>query len=259
MNNTSKVAIDMFFQHFKWTIGFFMFLFIAHVVKIGFAYYNDDFTSDFLLFSNVSSRIYMLVIGIISAYGFLTFYVNHGITRKDYFRGSAIASLGLAFVIALIIIIITSIEFFIIDTFHLPAVLENAATSTVDISGDPIMTQILVLLLDPTYVLTGKGWLMAFVVSGITMFIFYLIGWLIGVGYYRYGWIIGFSFIAIAIISACTLTLFWAEGLDDHLSNWLPFASINLPFYGSIIGSVILASILLWLIRFITKNVTIKM
>src|SRR5690625_5521729 len=66
--------------------------------------------------SYIVSIIYMFVIGIISI-SFLTYYVEHGITRKNYFYGNVIASIGLSIIIPIVLYLLSLIEEFIINLF----------------------------------------------------------------------------------------------------------------------------------------------
>src|SRR5690625_7965113 len=57
----------------------------------------------------------MLVIGIISASAFLTFYVKHGVTRKDYFIGCILAIIFLSITLTLIPAVLVGVEYIIFD------------------------------------------------------------------------------------------------------------------------------------------------
>lgn len=93
----SKVALDLYTVQFSWALkflGFFIFLQIARplVAMIPFINMNNkvnigNYFDTVFTFSN----IFMLVIGIIVASSFLSYFVRNGVTRKDFFKGAAIA------------------------------------------------------------------------------------------------------------------------------------------------------------------------
>src|SRR5699024_12454545 len=64
----------------------------------------------------VAANIYMLVIGII-AINFLPYYVQNGVTRKNYFIGNVFAGVGLSIVIPVLIYIISFLEKSVINNF----------------------------------------------------------------------------------------------------------------------------------------------
>ncbi|SFB21919.1 hypothetical protein SAMN04488072_11049 [Lentibacillus halodurans] len=105
----SKIAIDMFTLQMKWTLWFLFFVALAHII---FIFINSgNSMMDFMAFSHGSAKIYMLVIGLLSVYAFLTYYVHHGLTRKDYFIGSAISAAGIALVMTFAVTLLTGLEY----------------------------------------------------------------------------------------------------------------------------------------------------
>ena len=78
----AKVAQDLFFVQVKWSLWFLSFILLAHIVLIVISVNLGDAFGDFLVFSYGSSRIYMLVIGILLAYTFLPFYIHQGVTSS---------------------------------------------------------------------------------------------------------------------------------------------------------------------------------
>src|SRR5690625_6438150 len=86
----------MFLEQMKWSLWFIVFVLVSYIVVIAISINTGSNSSDFFGFSYGSTKVYMLVIGIISASAFLTFYVKHGVTRKDYFIGSILAIIFLS-------------------------------------------------------------------------------------------------------------------------------------------------------------------
>src|SRR5690625_8049725 len=77
----------MFLEQMKWSLWFIVFVVVSYIVVIAISINNCSNSSDFFGFSYGSTKVYMFVIGIISASAFLTFYVKHRVTRKVYFIG----------------------------------------------------------------------------------------------------------------------------------------------------------------------------
>ncbi|GAB3046833.1 hypothetical protein [Virgibacillus ainsalahensis] len=248
-----KIATDLFSVQLIWTLWFIGFVLAARIITIIVLVNTGNSMGNFLHFAHGSTKIYMLVIGIISIYGFLEFYVNHGVTRRDYFKGSFLAAAGISMALTLISATLTGVEYIILELTNISSVIEP-------VTGDnQIGFYIPKEIFDSSILLNSTNWLLSMIMFVLNILTFYVIGWIIGAGYYRYGWIIGFGFVAIGIASIFTSDLLWGTEIEEPLSNWLPFDSINLPLYGSIIGNIILIGILLSAIRLLTKRIAIKM
>ncbi|WP_188208194.1 hypothetical protein [Alkalibacillus aidingensis] len=233
--NAKKVTIDMLYEQMKWA---FIFLSVILLIQISFTVISllKEFSrGDFLLFSYNSTPIFMLIIGIISAYSFLPTYVKQGVTRKDYFLGGTLSGAGVAVGLTVSSILITLIEHEVIG-------LLNAETQ-----------------LDTWTNQMGGTWLSAFVFYCFSIIIFYYIGWLIGVGYYRYGWVVGFGFIAVAIVFMMVTDFLWESEVWKNSSDWLPLELSHISVMLSVVGSLIVITVLLILIRTITRRIRIKM
>ncbi|PAV28263.1 hypothetical protein CIL05_18015 [Virgibacillus profundi] len=255
-----KVAVDLFFVQLTWSVWFIGFVLLAHIVMITVSLNTGSALGDYLLFSHSSAKIYMLVIGIISAYAFLTFYVNHGVTRKDYFRGSALAAVGVAIAISLIATLLSGLEYMIIEMTNLPVTLDRSlADGSIESSDNSISIVLPKEIISSSILVHSSSWFVSMLMYSLNILSLYVIGWLIGAGYYRFGWVIGFGFIAIALVSIVIGDLLWGTELGEPLSNWLPFDSISLSLWGSVAGSIVLIGIILSFIRIITRRVTIKM
>ncbi|CAM4287625.1 hypothetical protein BAMA_04055 [Bacillus manliponensis] len=253
-SNMGKVARDMFFVQLIWSSWYLLFLLTANII-IGIlitrrgVIEGDFLEGGFIDFSHHSSRVFMLVIGIISAYAFIRFYVKQGVTRKDYFFGAALGSIGLSLVIPVLCTILSGIQHIIINIFQFSPVIDNTP-----------------------FLGSYTNWFSIIIVYTLNIFTYYIIGWLIGAGYHRYGWIIGFGFIALGIACASLLEFLWTfdtSFLDirgparilslpaDVIVNMLP--NINhLPMYVSLLGNILLLGVGLWIIRIVTKRATIK-
>ena len=86
-SNGLKVGLDLFIAQMGWTALFIGIIFVVHLVKLVFATVQGDEISVFYLSGHISSGVYMLIIGIIAGLSYLSFYVENGVTRKDFSKG----------------------------------------------------------------------------------------------------------------------------------------------------------------------------
>ncbi|QGH32880.1 hypothetical protein GI584_01900 [Gracilibacillus salitolerans] len=232
-NNTMfKVTKDLFLIQMKWT---FWYMLVVLVLFLIIPLFSVKMELNFLSTMYTSTKIYMLVIGIISSLAFFAHYVQNGITRKDYFSGSAIAAEGLAFSIMFIASIINGI-LYIIEPLkgYLP---DNANIGFLDMTST---------------------WMIPMLVFSLIIFGFYLAGWLIIAGYQRYGGWGCVAFILIALLSVSFIDLLWEGDITYPLINLLTIPSPNLSIVVSLICTIILVATGLLLIRSLTKRVTIQ-
>jgi hypothetical protein len=176
-----KVAKDMYLEQMKWTVwylGFAVFAQIAHLFLVYYSIDDDTAVKGLLMFLFQSAKGYMIVIAIISVNGFLSYYVGQGVTRKDFWAGSVLAALGLTATITFSAVILTYLEYGILEIFQLSHLLSDEF-------------------------LNGNGWLVIQYLFYI--FFYYLAGCLIGVGFYRFHWIAGIGFVALFLLSVSAL------------------------------------------------------
>ncbi|MBT2762842.1 Tat pathway signal protein [Paenibacillus sp. ISL-20] len=234
----TRVSTDMFIQQGSWALGF---LFIVLLIYIGAGVgssigvnVREGMTEEgFFSLTYRSTKGFMLVIGIISAYGFLSYYVRHGVTRRDFFTGAAVAAVYLSLAFPVVVGLVNWI---------IGMVTSHDAGST---------------SLLPEF---DNNWLLTLVSYGVQIFTYYLMGWMIGSGFYRFGWIRGLGWIAVALVLIGFMDALWQFELASIWELWLPVTtafSVTLPV--SLAGSVAVILITLILIRLITRRVTIKM
>ncbi|KOR88087.1 Tat pathway signal protein [Paenibacillus solani] len=234
----TKVSTELFVKQGSWALGFLGIILLIYVglgigINIGVNVREGVLEEDFFTIAYRSTKGFMLVIGIISAYGFLSYYVRHGITRRDFFNGSTLAALylSLAFPVAMPLI------HWIISMFA---------------SQDAGNTRLLQEF--------NNSWLLTLVSYSVQIFIYYLMGWMIGSGFYRFGWIRGLGWIAAALVLIGFMDALWQFELASIWEEWVPVTtdfSVTLPV--SLAGSLAVILIALTLIRLITRRVTIKM
>lgn len=254
--SSSKVGLDLFSAQLIWTFWALGIFLLINIVKITFfsqvdSYYNAGY---------VSANIYMLVIGII-AINFLPYYVENGITRKNYFIGNVLASIGLSVVIPILIYLISLLEKFIVHTFTSivlrDSILEETMTEvTTDIDGNMVGEIILSFILTP-YIHPETNLLLSLGLFSLHILIFYLIGWMIGAAFYRLGVIGGLIFIVIGLFLVAVKDSMTRLMLDQPLfQNFTALSNIPKNSVLPIIFAVILVIIIL--IRLLTRRAPIK-
>lgn len=234
----TRVSTDMFIQQGSWALGF---LFIVLLIYIGAGIgssigvnVREGMTEEgFFSLTYRSTKGFMLVIGIISAYGFLSYYVRHGVTRRDFFTGAAVAAVYLSLAFPVVVGLVNWIIGMV--TSH-------------DAGSTSLLQEF------------DNNWLLTLVSYAVQIFTYYLMGWMIGSGFYRFGWIRGLGWIALALVLIGFMDALWQFELASIWEQWLPVTtvfSVTLPV--SLAGSVAVILITLILIRLITRRVTIKM
>lgn len=232
----SKVAASTFYEQFKWSLWFFSILLIIHMGRLYFLNEETAPVVGFFVFSSYSVNIFMLICGIMLVYAFMGQHVQQGISRKDWYKGTAMAGVGFALFVTVVPLIVHGIQYMLAPFISWPVELESAIAFT-----------------------SATGWLAAIVAFFFNALTYYLIGWLIGIGYYRFGWILGFGFIGLASIAFTINDYFWT---DNGISSAIPWAlqiTGNAGFTIAFIGSVILVTVLLAAMHFLTRRVPIKM
>ncbi|MGG3283102.1 Tat pathway signal protein [Paenibacillus solani] len=234
----TKVSTELFLKQGSWALGFLAIIMLIYVglgigINIGVNVREGVVEEDFFTIAYRSTKGFMLVIGIISAYGFLSYYVRNGITRRDFFNGSTLAALYLSLAFPVVMPLIH----WIVSMFA---------------SQDAGNTRLLQEF--------DNSWLLTLASYSVQIFIYYLMGWMIGSGFYRFGWIRGLGWIAIALVLIGFMDALWQFELASIWEEWVPVTtdfSVTLPV--SLAGSLAVILIALTLIRLITRRVTIKM
>ncbi|OIJ11462.1 hypothetical protein BKP37_15590 [Anaerobacillus alkalilacustris] len=229
----SKISIDLFSIQMKWSSWFIAIVFAIYLIVHGFVEKLDE---NFISFIFRSSKIYMLIIGIVSCFAFLTYFVKNGITRKDYYTGSVIAATLVGFSIMLIATIITSV-LTLIETY-----------TTISFGSAYIH-----------FVEQNSSWLLSFVTFSLIIISYYVAGWIIALGFYRFGGWGGFGSILIAILYMSLTDLLWEGDLSHPLAALLKISKPTMSLPSSILGTLLLLGLGLFIIRKITKRIPIKL
>ncbi|WP_154661484.1 hypothetical protein [Bacillus ndiopicus] len=265
-----RVAKDMFSTQMIWASGYLFVMLIIFLVKTVGSFINDIEANNFIMkiiksiandreadsFSTLifySSNIFMFVIGIIAAYGFLQYFVSNGVTRKHYFVGAALGSFGVAIAIPIIIKLVLLVEAILLKI--LPV--QFADSVKIVQPDNEIVGQIIQNILFSSYIDLNSSWLVGIVLFSINAFCYYVAGWLIGISFYHFGSVIGLVSIPVVI----ALLLIHAEimniAFDIQTMNLLVIHAMPIPIAYLLAISII--AIMLILIRLFTKKVVIKL
>lgn len=231
-----KIALDFFLEQFKWSAWFFSFLTLAHIIGMFIANRNDGKVDGFFVFSSYSAAIFMLVCGIIAAFGFMAYFVQQGITRKDMYLGMMIGAFGLAIAVTLVPLAVHATEFLISNFVSLPVKFDSL-----------------------TIFERTSGWPSAVGAFLLNVFTYYLIGLFIGIGYYRFNWLIGLGFVGIALVALTLNGFFWGDAGLSAVIPWIPNFPGEATLLLSIAGSLLLIAALLTAARMLTKRIPIKL
>lgn len=242
-SDVPKVAGDLLVLQSTWSFMFVAIMLAVYLVfhyvvpSVGFLKLNnnlltDSLENDFLDFVFRPSKVYMLIVGITSASGFLAFYVKHGITRKACFAGSAAASVAHAAALAVLAGIPTAVQ-------HL------AFPSSVPAEPEG-------------YLDFGGNWGLALLSFAMNVLIYYSAGWLIGIGFYRFVPSVGMLFIPLALLLIVASDVLWEFELQNPLTGWLSFDRPEFTPLVSAAGTLVLFGAALAIIRACTKRAAIK-
>ncbi|WP_033163947.1 hypothetical protein [Clostridium sp. KNHs205] len=242
-SKTLSVFKDIYESYFKYTIWFIIAIIIMHLGMSVLSFRDasaanalrDGMERENLYITSYSaSGIFMIVIGIVTGFIQLPFYVTHGVTRKAYFRGNVLASLALAFTLAFIFSAGSELGKLIFGQF-----------------GYSFKEEVLIPGL-------SNNWLLLFFLYALNIFAYFLMGWLINIGFYRYHALIGIGFIVVALAALALHGMVWINGWFSIFSDDFKDIFADNSIYFSVIGTVGVIAVLLGLIRTLTRKVPIK-
>lgn len=250
----SRVGFDLFWVQLTWTFYYLGITLLVNIIRLFFGGNLDTFYSA----GYISSNIYMLVIGII-AINFLPYYVENGITRKNYFLGNLIASAGLSIILPILTYFISLVEKLIVNNFTSNDLADRTLEQLViemDMDGNIVGEIIQSVILTP-FISPESNLLLSLALFSLHIFIFYMIGWLIGSAFYRLGVIAGIIFIAIGLSFLLIKDAMIRLAMDLPLLEVVAFLE-STPKVSAlpIVFGVILVTVLL--IRQLTKRASIK-
>ncbi|WP_188208193.1 hypothetical protein [Alkalibacillus aidingensis] len=226
------VVHHLYTEQMKWSFWFLTTLVtarFAHYLMASFMTSVDSSIENIMVFSLEWFKIYMLVIGLLSVYVFLSQTVSHGVSRWNYYRGTLLAAIGIIVTYMIVIALLTLIEILVIQFIEVPVEINQVAFGE--------MAQLVIHY---------------FVIS----LLYYVVGWMITAGFYRFGWLIGLGFIIIGFVTIMIADYFWGE---NELFFNFDFGHVEYPFGIAVMVSIIINVAMLWLVRLITRKVRIKM
>ena len=181
-NILSTVIKDLFKQQFKWTMAFIGIMLLISTINIGQAIIQNKSVDDYYSVSLIAGDIYMFVIGILCIF-FLKYFVEHGITRRNYFKGALVVATSLAVFIPIITLIIYKLQMLIASSFvSFKDSQINEVVTDID-NTTSIFDDIIVALVTAPHVDPDKQTLLALAVFSINLLFYYLAGWLIGAAF----------------------------------------------------------------------------
>lgn len=251
----SKVALDMFIVQGTWAFGFMTILFFIQSGKIVLSLFNDKSVNTYFDSLFFTSNIVMLVVGIISAVGVLSHYVGNGVTRKDFFTGTMIGTIGLSIVMPIVGTIVSSLLNFIVKLINMQVEIKPYDGLINEPDGNIISDIILSVIFTPYEDPIGN-WLLAIFILAINMFTYYVAGWLIGAAFGRFG-IFGILSIIFAFILIFIEDILISKGLGLPVPSFMQ--NVEVPFILSVIGTVVLLAVFCWIIRQLTKRIIVKL
>lgn len=251
-----KIGSDLLIMQIIWSLWALGIFILINVIQKVFMSRVDGFYNS----GYISSNIYMLVIGII-AISFLTYYVENGITRKNYFYGNVIASIGLSVIIPITIYVVSLVEDFIVNRFTSIALdkgtLDNVLAEVVtDVDGNIIAEIILSIIVTP-FINPETNLILSLALFSLNIFVFYIVGWLIGSAFQRIGVIGGILFIFIGIAFIAVKDSMIRIVIDVPLfENYSVLEIVPSSLALPVVFIVILLTF--FLIRLLTKRAPIK-
>ena len=232
-----KLAFDMCYLQMGWTLWYIPIVLIGYLVILPILGNFTDISEtdlNFMSFLLQPSRIYMAIIGIITYSALFPFFVKQGVTRKQYFVGSALAAAGVALGINIVSALITGI-------------LQIVSRLTPYAPGQGHMA----------FLENFSSWHVPLLTFSLIILTYYIAGWIIGIGFYRSSWA-GAGSIIVALVYVYLLDLLWEGQLSLNITSSLNITFPNQIFSLSLVGNLILIGLGLWVIRIATKDVPIK-
>lgn len=226
-----KIAFDLYAVQMKWVAWCLPIVYVFYFVTVWFLDEPEIRSMSLLTFTFQSATIFILICGILSSLAFLPMYVKHGVTRKSYFQGAILSSIGLA----ITIVGITAIFTWIISLFNIN-VFKDVVLSSFELNS----------------------WFVTIISYIIVITIYFIAGWLIGLGFYRYGGLGGFVSIVVALVIVSLNDLLWAFNTPKPVMGLFSLSIPVPPVWIAIVGSIVIATISTILVHKIVKDTPIK-
>lgn len=255
-SNTFKVSEDLFWILVMWAVWFLGIILIINIVKSFIGGISGNEVDTFYNSVYVLGNIFIFIIGLIFI-TFLSDFVGNGVTRKDFFKGVLLSSIGISIIIPPISWFISMIEKFILGLF-LEISYSEPSINSLDFDGNFIGDLIQLLIVSP-YANPESNLVLSFALFSLNLFVYFTLGLFISSSFYRFGGTIGmFVSIPVAILFNVVIDAFLRKTLDLPLVPW--FSAIrdfpNSMAFGSIIAAIV---VLISAIKLLTRKVAIKL
>ncbi|MBJ6360644.1 hypothetical protein ACFOQM_04885 [Paenibacillus sp. GCM10012307] len=231
-NRITQVASDTARYHLSIAAWFLVVIGIIYIVLRSIFTTSDFIPNGFMDFIYRPAKIFSLIYAISASNSFLTFFVRHGVTRRDYFFGTSIALVFVSFTMMIITAGIASIENFIFPAGETASYFES--------TGSVLAT-------------IGE--------YSLNIICYYITGWLIAILFYGFN-TIGKSLAIMGASLIITMSgMLWGEsGFEQNITRLFNLHSPwGLPMAISFLGTLLLIALVLWIIRASSKNITVKM
>ncbi|GMA09386.1 hypothetical protein GCM10025886_25390 [Tetragenococcus halophilus subsp. flandriensis] len=231
-SNIAKLAFDFYIMQMQWSLWYLGIATVIILIIPLFLSQTNDWQLNFVENIYSSSKIYLAIIALFSCFGMLGYMVKNGVTRKDYFYGTAIAAIGVSFSLMIITTIISAILYWV---GYQPDLQTTSFLNTTSTWFVPILSLSIILL----------G--------------YYIAGWVIAVGYYRFGGLKTVGFILLSLSYVSVIDWLWeGEIIYPFFSKTLSFSLNGIPIFYSFSITLILIGLALLLVRLMTKRIPIK-
>jgi hypothetical protein len=232
-------ATSMTFAH--WTIWYLTIFLLIHTgLSILFAFLEESQFQWAIMDSGYSAtRIYFLVLGLLSMGGFLTYFVSNGVTRKNYFVGMCLTLFCLGLGTTAIIGLLHGVERVVLSWIGPVGWLSSTSIGAENV-WNPIGAENVSL---------------ALIMIFFQFILYYLIGWFISAGFYHH-WLAGFGCIAVGFITVATLDFAWGNEGHLPLSEWLAIEPFSPGM--AVLDSSIVALLYIIFMRLLTKNAVVQ-
>lgn len=249
----SRIALDLYWVQLTWTFWFLGIFFFVNIVRTIFGMKMDSFFSG----AYIASNIYMFIVGII-AINFLSYYVENGVTRKTYFFGNVLASLGLSITIPILSYLISLIEkIFFNRAIDFKVIEETLNEVVLDLDGHFLGDIVVSFVLAP-YIDINTNAILSFSLFAINIFVFYIVGWLISAAFYRLGVILGLIMIAVGIGFIAIKDTMLRLSMDTPIFKTYEILSV-IPKGFAIPVLIVTILITFWIIYMLVKRAPVKM
>lgn len=249
-----KVTRDMFLSQLNWTAGFIVVILIISIIKTIIDVVQGNDVEGFFSTIFISGNIYMLIIGILAIY-FLPYFVGNGISRKNFFFGGLLASIGLSVVIPIIALVLSFLEQLLFKAISIDYKVQVLNEIDFDESFVAVIVQSIIL---PPHIDPESNLIAAIAVLALNIFMYYLLGWLISASFYRFDTVTGIVFIVGAIVLKMMHDAFLRIILE--LPVYGLFSMLDpLPLGIAVVAFILIFLIPIGLIRLLTRKVAVKL